>query len=150
MNVVRIYLDRKPNSLTVCGRKWLGKAFLYAAGLIGIGAVSFLSLSPSSAIRTFGWMPVAIANWADSNGRFDNFPAYGRSFFLIASTFRQQAWTIAILSLLIVSLELTRLVIPTRHCDIWDTFLGCMGLLAAWTNCEVLKISIGSKPKSVS
>ncbi len=139
-------------SSTVRDRK-LVQGVIFCTGLIGIGVVTFLSLRSSPAISTVWWMPAVIAHWADSNGRFDNFPAYGLMgvpFFLIASTFRRQAWTIAILSLLIVSLELTQLALPMRHCDIWDMFWGCLGLLAAWAICEALKMSIGLKPKSVS
>lgn len=154
MRVLGIQLEWKSGSPTVCGRKWFKEAF-FCAGLLGIGVVTFLSLRSSPAISTVWWIPRFVANWADRHGRFDNFPAYGMMgvpFFMIASAFRRQVWVFAVLSLIIISLELTQLAIPTRHCDVWDMFWGCMGLLAAWAICETLKrfrLSIGSKPKPV-
>jgi glycopeptide antibiotics resistance protein len=144
-------IEWKQNPPGVCGRKWFRGGFI-GMGLAGIGMVSFLSLRPTPAISTLRWMPKFIANWADRHGQFDNFPAYmamGVPFFMIISGFRRQMWTIAILSAFIVSLELTQLAIPTRHCDVADMFWGSMGVAAAWAVCEVLKrfrITIGSKP----
>jgi len=113
--------------------------------------VTFLSLRSSPAISTVRWIPRFIANWADRHGRVDNLPANGMMgvpFFLMASTFRRQLWSVAILSLFIVSLELAQLAIPTRHCDIGDMVWGSLGLAVAWAACEAIKrfrISIVSK-----
>jgi hypothetical protein len=142
MKGLSIVLKWKPNSPAVWSQKWL-KGFFLCAGLVGIGVVAFLSLRSSPAISTVRWIPRFIANWADRHGRFDNFPAYGMMgvpFFMTNPTLRRQLWSIVILSLFIVSLELAQLAIPTRHCDIWDMFWGSMGLVAAWADCEVLKI----------
>jgi glycopeptide antibiotics resistance protein len=75
----------------------------------------------------------------------------GVPFFMFASTLRGRLWFLAILSLLIVSLELAQLGIPSRCCDIWDMFWGCLGLLAAWAVVEAFKrftltISLKSNP----
>jgi hypothetical protein len=143
------YLDRKPNSPAIGGRKWF-KGGVLCAGLLGVGVVTFLSLRSSPEITTVKWVPKIIANWADRHGRFCNFPAYGAlavPFLLIASTLRRQAWIIALLAVLIAALEISQLAIPTRVCDVWDIAWGWAGLLAAWFICAAInrfRSAIGS------
>lgn len=155
MNGLGMKFRLKPNSPDVCGRKWF-KGFFLVAGLIGVGVVSFLELRSSSAISTVKWIPKVIGNWADRNGRFCNFPAFGLMgvpFFMLTSGFRRQMGIIAVLSLFIASLEIIQLAIPTRHCDVWDIFWGSMGVIVAWAVCEVIKrgrLTIDSKPEPAS
>lgn len=115
---------------------------LLAAGVAGIGLVTFLSLRSSPAISTVNWIPKPIAQWADRNGRLDNFPAYGLlavPFLLMATTLRRQMWIVGLLALLIVVLEVAQLELPMRHCDLMDIAFGWAGLLAAWAGCVALQ-----------
>jgi hypothetical protein len=67
----------------------------------------------------------------------------GGPFFMMASTFRRQICILVLLSLFIASLEFAQLAIPGRHCDGWDVFWGCSGLVAAWAVGEVIKQALG-------
>jgi len=122
---------------------------LLCMGLVGLGLVTFLSLRSSPALATVHWMPGTIARWADTHGRFCNFPAYGLlavPFLLIASSLRQQATVVIALALLIVAFELVQLYLPRRTCDPGDIACGWAGLLAAWAGCVLFrKFTIGMR-----
>jgi hypothetical protein len=119
--------------------KWFEKA-MFLAGVVGVGLAVFLSVRSSPAMMTVDWLPKFVANWLDHYGRFRNFPAFAMlaiPFLIITPKFLQRACIIALLAILIDSLELIQVWIPTRFADLGDIFWGWTGLLAAWGIFEV-------------
>lgn len=114
--------------------KWFEKV-MFLVGVVGVGLAIFLSVRSSPAMMTVAWLPKWVGHWLDQYGRFRNFPAFGMlaiPFLIITPQFLQRACIIALLALLVDSLELVQLFIPTRYADMGDIFWGWAGLLAAW------------------
>jgi hypothetical protein len=114
--------------------KWFEKA-MFLVGAVGVGLAIFLSVRSSPAMTTVGWLPKFVANWLDHYGRFRNFPAFAMlaiPFLIITPKFLQRVCIIVLLALLIDSLEMIQVWIPTRFADLWDIFWGWTGILAVW------------------
>jgi len=110
------------------------KALALGVGFVGVIITAYLSFRADPALSTVGWLPQGLAHWADAHPRFDNFPAFGLAallFFAVASRPFQFLAVLGGFGFLILGLELTQLLIASRHCDPWDMFWGCAGVLAA-------------------
>jgi hypothetical protein len=114
------------------GRFWLYAGCL-AIGLFGAGLAIYLSVKSSSRMETVHWLPHGIIKWADHHGRFCNFPAYALlalPFMAVCSGLRNRLRVSLVLILLVASMEVVQLGIPTRHSDLWDVFWGGAGIFA--------------------
>jgi hypothetical protein len=127
-------MKMQPILCLICSGKWFEKA-MFLAGVVGVGLAIFLSVRSSPAMMTVAWLPKWVGHWLDQYGRFRNFPAFAMlaiPFLIITPKFLQRACIIVLLAMLVDSLELVQLFIPTRYAEGWDIFWGWAGLLAAW------------------
>lgn len=108
--------------------------------LLGCGCAMYLSFRSTGEISSVTWMPDAIGQWADQNGRLRNLPAY---FLLCCPVLfalqlaRARAWAAAALGLFGTILELAEYFVPQRMVEWQDVTWTWAGVLAAWILFEV-------------
>jgi hypothetical protein len=86
------------------------------------------------------WLPAGVARWADSYGRFRNFPAYATlalPFMLGSNGRRARARAFRWLALFGAAVEAAQYFIPTRWCEWQDVAWSWAGLAATWLATEV-------------
>jgi len=118
------------------GCSWLALAF-------GVCSAVYLTLRPSSDLRTVWWIPYPVALWADYHGRTRNLAAYAilamPVLILIRDRRAQLKW-LAALGLLGTALEYGQLFIPTRWFEWQDIALSLAGLACSWLVAEGLRL----------
>ena len=112
----------------------------WLAAALGIGCCLYMTLRPSSNLVEIGWLPRGVARWADSYGRFRNFPAYAAlaaPFVFVCNGRRARAKAMAWLALLGAVVEGLQYFIPTRWCEWQDVAWSWAGLAATWLAAEI-------------
>jgi len=112
----------------------------WTSGAIGIACGLYLTLKKSSVLQEVWWLPTGIARWADSYGRFRNFPAYALlalPFMLVANGRRARFNAFRWLALFGAAVEAAQYFIPSRWCEWEDVAWSWAGLLATWILVEV-------------
>jgi glycopeptide antibiotics resistance protein len=105
-------------------------------------AILFCALAPSPVMREVIWIPTWLADWADRNGSFRNFPVFAvfAALLFVVATFDQQLvsrygrWRLAfgafiVTALLGFALEALQLLLPGRWADPMDVFWSALGAL---------------------
>jgi len=117
---------------------WLALAF-------GVASAVYLTLRPSSDLRTVWWIPYPVALWADYHGRTRNLAAYAilamPVLVLVRDRQAQLKW-MAALGLLGTALEYGQLFIPTRWFEWQDIALSLAGLASSWILVEGLRLGL--------
>lgn len=99
----------------------------------------YLTLRPTGAIATIPWFPDALAAWADAHGRFRNGPAYALltlPCLLVCLTAASRRTAVALLALIAALLEVTQLLIASRHFEAMDIAWSWVGIAATWAAVE--------------
>jgi hypothetical protein len=112
----------------------------WVAGFIGIGCGIYMTLRPSSVLSEIPWLPTGLARWADSYGRFRNFPAYAAlavPFMFVCNGRRPRAKAIAWLAVFGAVVEGLQYWLPTRWCEWQDVAWSWVGLAATWLATEI-------------
>ncbi len=112
----------------------------WTAGIFGVICGLYLTLKPSSMLSEVPWLPGGIARWADSYGRFRNFPAYATlalPFMLVCNGRRARARAIRWLALFGAAVEAAQYFLPTRWCEWQDVAWSWAGLATTWIATEL-------------
>lgn len=112
-------------------------------GIFGVGLAIYLSVKPSPSMTAVRWLPHFMTEWANHHGQSCNFPAYAllaMPFLMLSPRVLQRALVTASLAILVASMEIAQIWIPTRFADGWDIFWGWSGLLASWAAFEVVSL----------
>jgi hypothetical protein len=111
----------------------------------GIASAIYLTLRPSSNLRTVDWIPYPIALWADYHGRTRNLAAYALLAVPVLVLFRdhrtQLKW-MGVLAILGTALEYGQLLIPTRWFEWQDIALSLAGLATSWVLVEGFRFGL--------
>jgi VanZ like family len=116
-----------------------------AALLFGGVAACFLTLRPSSDLRTITWLPRMlwpIATWADYHGYLRNVPAYALLALPVMVIFpgrKARAGALTVLAIFAAALEFFQLFIPTRFFSWGDIALSWAGLAITWALAEGIR-----------
>jgi hypothetical protein len=116
------------------------RACCWLAGAVGIACGLYMTLRPSSVLSEIPWLPGGVASWADSYGRFRNFPAYAIlaiPFMIVCNGRRARFRAFRLLALFGASVEAAQYFIPTRWCEWEDVAWSWAGLVATWLIVEV-------------
>jgi hypothetical protein len=112
----------------------------WLAGCVGIGCGLYMTLRPSSVLSEIPWLPHGVARWADSYGRFRNFPAYATlalPFMIVCRGRRGRFNAFRWLALFGAAVEAAQHFIPTRWCEWQDVAWSWAGLAATWLVAEL-------------
>lgn len=112
----------------------------WLAGIVGIACGLYMTLRPSSMLSEISWLPEGIARWADSYGRFRNFPAYATlaiPFMIVCNGRRARFRALKWLALFGAAVEAAQYFIPTRWCEWEDVAWSWAGLVATWLIAEI-------------
>ncbi len=113
----------------------------WLAGGLGIVCGLYMTLRPSSILSEIPWLPRGVASWADSYGRFRNFPAYAIlavPFMIVCNGRRARFRAFRWLALFGAAVEAAQYFIPTRWCEWEDVAWSWAGLLATWILAELI------------
>ncbi len=141
------------------GARWLQQvrtrpvlvAGLVAAG-VGAGCAVYLSFRSTGELSTVAWMPTAIGEWADQNGRLRNLPAYFLltvPFLVLFLDWRSRLAAAFGVGLFGTVLELAEVFVPGRMVEWQDITWSWAGVAAAWALGEGVRqgvARVGSKP----
>lgn len=124
------------------GRLVLGyfRIACWLTGVVGIACGLYMTLRPSSNLVEIPWLPRAVAKWADSYGRFRNFPAYATlaaPFMIVCNGRRARFRALRWLALFAASVEAAQYFIPSRWCEWQDVAWSWAGLAATWLVAEM-------------
>lgn len=108
------------------------RRFAFLLLLIGLAALSYLSLRASPYLQNVTWMPPFLGRWADQHGILRNTAAFFVfGLFVFACIGRRWAHALA-LSVFATTIEVAQLWLPHRAFDLKDIAAGLAGILAAW------------------
>ncbi|MDI9862199.1 VanZ family protein [Flectobacillus roseus] len=94
-----------------------------------IALILLLSWIKNSMFTNLSLMPSWLGVWCDEFPRFRTAIPFFFLSILVISVERKFLKYLVINCALVIFVELTQLLIPTRHCDVYDMLWGCGGVI---------------------
>ena len=120
-------------------------------GIIGVACALYLTFRADSDLHSVPYMPRALGDWLERNGRFRNFPAYAMlavPYLLLFRTLRRRALAMLLLAIFGSALEALQYFLPSRWCEWQDAALSVAGVAAAWVAFALARLAFGRSAQS--